>query len=170
MNRSKQQERENKSQQKKFTIPFDISKFTETDKDFLTIFNFEHTKLTQPQFEQLAQLLTQFHKCYATSKFAVGKIIVGLNLPLKATDIFQKHTATRIPLQIQDRVQLLLDILTHFDIRAPVNTDSLTTGNTFINPAIFLKKRGISKYYLRCSSVEHSYLAHRANSIYPYTD
>ena len=31
---SKQQEREYKSQQKKFTIPCDVSKFTETDKSF----------------------------------------------------------------------------------------------------------------------------------------
>ena len=40
---------------------------------FLTMFNFEHTKLTQTQFEKLAQLLSQFQKCYATSKFDVGK-------------------------------------------------------------------------------------------------
>ena len=44
LNHSKQQEREYKSQQKKFTILFDFSKFTETDKEFLTMFNFEHTK------------------------------------------------------------------------------------------------------------------------------
>ena len=31
-------------------------------------------------------------------------------------------------------------MLTHFDIIAPVNRDSLTTGNTFINPVIILKK------------------------------
>ena len=98
LNLSKQKERENKSQQKKFTTTFDISKFTEKDKEFLTMFNFEHTKLTQPQFEQLAQLLTLFHKCYATSKFDVGKIKVELNLPVKATANFKKQRATRIPL------------------------------------------------------------------------
>ena len=93
------------------------------------MFNFEYTKLTQTQFEQLAQLLTEFKKCYAISKFDVGKIKVELNLPLKATAIFKKQRTTRIPLQLQDRVQYLLDILTHFDIIAPVNTDSLTTGD-----------------------------------------
>ena len=132
LNLSKQQEREYKAQQKKFTIKFDGSKFTETDREFLTMFNFEHTKLPQ--------LLTQFRKCYATSNFDVGKIRVELNLPLKATAIFKKQRATHMPLQLQDRVQHLLDILTHFDIMAPVNTDSLTTGNTFINPVIILKK------------------------------
>ena len=87
---SKQQEREYKSQQKKLIILFDVSKFTETDKDFLTMFKFEHTKLTQTQFEKLAHLLKQFQKCYANSKFIVGKVKVELNLPLKATAIFKK--------------------------------------------------------------------------------
>ena len=104
------------------------------------MFNFEHTKLTQTKLEKLAQLLTQFQKCYAISKFDVAKIKVELNLPLKATAIFKKLGATRIPLQLQDRVQHLLDMLTNFDIIAPVNTGSLTTGNTFIKPVIILKK------------------------------
>ena len=104
------------------------------------MFNFENTKLTQEQFEKSAKLLTHFKKCYDISKFDVGKIKVELNLPLKATTIFKKQSATRIPLQLQDRVQHLLDILIHFDIIAPVNTDYLTTGNRFINPVIFLKK------------------------------
>ena len=103
------------------------------------MFNFEHTKTTQLEFEQLAQVLTLFKHCYATSKFDVGKIIVELNLPLKTTAIFRKKRATRIPLQLQERVHHLLDILTHFYIIAPVNTDSLTTGNIFINQVFNLK-------------------------------
>ena len=82
----------------------------------------------------------QFQKRYANSKFDVGKIKVKLNLPFKATAIFKKQRATRIPLQLQDKVQHILNILTHFDIMAPVNTDSLTTGNIFINPVIDLRK------------------------------
>ena len=104
------------------------------------MFNFEHTELTQTQFKQLAQLLTQFKKWYPTSNFDVGKIKVELNLPLKATAIFIKQRDTRIPLQLQDRVPHSLNILTHFDIIAPVNKDSLTTGNPFINPVNILKK------------------------------
>ena len=64
-NLSKQQELEYKSQPKKFTIPFDVSKFTEIDKEFFTMSNFEHKKLTPTQFEKLAQLLTEFQKSYA---------------------------------------------------------------------------------------------------------
>ena len=69
LNLNKQQEREYKTQQKLFHIPLDVSKFTKTDQDFLAMFNFEHTKLTHPHFDQLAQVLTQFKHCYATSKF-----------------------------------------------------------------------------------------------------
>ena len=53
------------------------------------MFDFEHTKLTQPKFEELAKLLIQLQQCYATSKFDVGKIKVELNLPLKAKAVFQ---------------------------------------------------------------------------------
>ena len=104
------------------------------------MFNFELTELTQAQIEELAKPLIQFKQCYATSNIDVGKIKVELNLPLKATAVFIKQRATRIPLQLQDRVQNLLDILTHFDILGPVNTESLNTGNTFINPVTILKK------------------------------
>ena len=61
-----------------------------------------------------------------------------------------KKRATRIPLQLQERVQQLLDILTQFGIIAPVNTDSLTTGNSFINPVTILKNK-IIKNRFRCS-------------------
>ena len=60
------------------------------------MFNFEHTKLIQSQFEELAELLIQFKQCYATSKFDVGKVKAELNLPLKATAVFKKQRATRI--------------------------------------------------------------------------
>ena len=65
LNLTKQQDREYKTQQNRFLISFDVSKFTETDRNFLIMINFEHTKLTQTQFEHLAQLLTQFELlCY----------------------------------------------------------------------------------------------------------
>ena len=93
-----------KSQQKTFNIPFDISMFTEIDKNFLKTFNFECTKLTQTEFEHLAQLLLKYEHPYATSKFDIGKIKVELN-PLRATVVFKRQRATRLLLQIHERVQ-----------------------------------------------------------------
>ena len=60
LNLTKQQEQEYKNQQKKFKVPFDNIKFTQSNQDFLAKFIFEHTKLTQQQFENLAELLIQY--------------------------------------------------------------------------------------------------------------
>ena len=72
-------------------------------------------KLTQTHFEELAQLLTRFTQCYATSNFDVGKIKVELTLPLKATAVFEKQRATCIRLNLQDIVQHLLLHSTHLN-------------------------------------------------------
>ena len=114
---------------------------------------FEHTKLmfnstnvwlrshqlNQNHIEHLTQFLIHYENCLETSKFDVGKIKVELILSLKTTAVFKKQFATQSPLQLQDKVQQLLGILTYFDIIAPVNADSLTTGNIFSNPVIFLE-------------------------------
>ena len=47
LNLIKQQENEYRSQQKRFHIPIDSSKFSEKDTEFLKMFNFEHTQLSQ---------------------------------------------------------------------------------------------------------------------------
>ena len=46
------------------------------------MFNFEHTKLTQKQFKQLAKFLLGYKHCYVTSKFDQGKIKIELNFRL----------------------------------------------------------------------------------------
>ena len=56
LNLTKQQEIAYKPQQKTFHKTFDTSMFTDTEKCFLQTFNFEHNKLKQAQFDQLAQL------------------------------------------------------------------------------------------------------------------
>ena len=46
---------------------------------------------------------------------------------------------------MEDSVQHLLDNLTRFDNIAPVNKDTLTTGNAFNNPVVILKKGELLK-------------------------
>ena len=79
------------------------------------------------------------------SKFVVRKIQIGLNLTLKATAVLKK-TSYSSTLQLQERVQQLLGILTPFDFFALVNTDSLNTKDTFINLLIILKKANHLKW------------------------
>ena len=38
------------------------------------MFNFQHSQITQKGFEQLADLLLEYPKVYATSSFDVGKV------------------------------------------------------------------------------------------------
>ena len=57
-----------------FKPKFQISKYTEEQQKFLTRFNFQHSQITQKEFEHLADLLLKYPQVYATSKFDVGKV------------------------------------------------------------------------------------------------
>ena len=105
------------------------------------MFNFEHTKLNQEKFEQLAQLLIHHKSCYTNFKLVLWIKLVEINLPLKTTAVFKKERATRIPLQLKDWVQQFLDVITHCDIYAPVNTDFLITGKTIFNSVLLDKQK-----------------------------
>ena len=54
-----------------FKPTFKISHYTEQQQTFLTMFNFQHSQLTQNELEKLADLLLKYPKVYATSKFDV---------------------------------------------------------------------------------------------------
>ena len=55
------------------------------------MFNFEHSQITQIEFDKLAKQLLKYSTVYATSKFDVGKIISSLNLPLKPDAVLKKN-------------------------------------------------------------------------------
>ena len=119
---------------------FKISHYTEEQQKFLTMFNFQHTQITQKEFDKLAELLLKFPTVYATSKFDVGKISSPLHLPLKPDAVFKKQRASKVPIHLQDKVNRLLDILEQYEIISPVNKEEQPKGNTFINPVIILVK------------------------------
>ena len=58
-----------------FKPTFKISHYTEKQQNFLTMFNFQHSQITQKEFDKLAELLLKFSTVYATSKFDVGKLV-----------------------------------------------------------------------------------------------
>ena len=119
---------------------FQISKYTEEQQKFLTMFNFQHSQITQKKFERLADLLLKYPKVYATSKFDVGKVNSPLYLPLKSDAVFKKQRASKVPIHLQDKVNRLLDILEQYEIISPVNKEEHLKCNTFINPVIILAK------------------------------
>ena len=104
------------------------------------MFNFQHSQLTQNEFEKLADLLLKYPKVYATSKFDVGKINSPLHLSLKPDAVFKKQRASKVPIHLHGKVNRLFDILEQYEIISPVNKEEQSKGNTFINPVIILAK------------------------------
>ena len=121
-----------------FKPTFKISHYTEEQQKFLTMFNFQHSQITQKEFDKLAKLLLKFPRFYGTSKFDVGKISSPLHLPLKLEAVFKKQRANKVPIHLQDKVNRLLDILEQYEIISPVNKEDQPKGKTFINPVIIL--------------------------------
>ena len=104
------------------------------------MFNFQHSQITQDEFDKLAKQLIKNSSVYATSKFDVGKVTSSLHLPLKPDAVFKKQRASKVPIHLHDKVNRLLSILEQCEILSPVNKEEQSKGNTFINPVIILAK------------------------------
>ena len=104
------------------------------------MFNFQHSQITQNEFDKLAKQLIKYSTVYSTSKFDIGKISSTLHLPLKADAVFKKQRASKVPIHLHAKVNRLLNILVQYEIISPVNKEEQSKGNTFINPVITLAK------------------------------
>ena len=122
-----------------FKPTFNITNYTIEQQKFLTMLNFQHSQITQDEFDKLAKQLLKYSTVYATSKFDVGKISSSLHLPLKPDAVFKKQGASKVPIHLH-KVNRLLDILEQCEIISPVNKEEQPKGNTFINPVIILAK------------------------------
>ena len=71
-----------------FKPTFNITIYPKEQQKFLTMFNFQHSQITQNEFDKLAKQLIKYSSVYATSKFDVEKVSSSLHLPLKRS--FQK--------------------------------------------------------------------------------
>ena len=123
-----------------FKCKFNINKYTESEKELIQMFDFQHSHLTQEEFEILVTIILEYKQVYATTKFDLGKTKVKLNLPMKNDAIFKKQRISKVPIHLRKRIQKLLDVLKKYNIIAPVNKEQLSTGNTFTNPVIILRK------------------------------
>ena len=66
-----------------FKCKFHINKYTESEKEFIQMFDFQHSHLTQNEFEKIVTIILDYRQVYATTKFDVAKTNVKLNLPIK---------------------------------------------------------------------------------------
>ena len=104
------------------------------------MFNFQHSQITQNEFDKLAKQLINYSSVYATPKIDVGKVRSSLHLPLKPDEVFKKQRASKVPIHLHDKVNKFLNILEQYEILSPVNKEEEPKGNTFINPVIILAK------------------------------
>ena len=58
----------------------------------------------------------------------------------KRRNIRKKQRISKVPIHLREIIQKLLDLLKKYDIIAPVNKEQLSTGNTFTNPVLKLRK------------------------------
>ena len=107
------------------------------------MFDFQHSHLTQKQFETVETIILTYIQVYATIKFDVGKTKVKLNIPMVKDAIFKKRRISKVPIYLRERIQKLLDVLKKYDIIAPVKREQLSTGNTFTNPITILRKANL---------------------------
>ena len=59
---------------------------------------------------------------------------------MKKVAIFKKQRISKVPIHHRERIKKLLDVLMKYDIITLVNKEQLSTGNTFTNPVIILRK------------------------------
>ena len=91
-----------------FKCKFNINKYTESEKEFIQMFDSQHSHLTQEEFEKVLPIKLKYKQVYATTKFDVGKTKVKLNLPMKKDTIFKKQRVSKIPIHLRERIQKLL--------------------------------------------------------------
>ena len=94
-----------------FKFKFNINKYTESENEFIQMFDFQHSHLTQNEFEKKVTIILDYRQVYATRKFDVGKTKMKLNLPLKKDAIFKKQRISKVPIHLRERIQNLLDVL-----------------------------------------------------------
>ena len=131
-----------------FKPTFKLTNNTEEQHKFLTMFNFQHSEITQNEFDKLAKQLQKYSTVYATSKFDVGKNSSSPHLPLKTDASFKKQRASKVPIHLHDNVNRLLVILEQYEIISPVNKEEQPKVNSFIHPVIILAKRKSLKIVL----------------------
>ena len=73
-----------------FKYKLNINKYTETEKQYIQMFDFQHSHLTQEEFEEVVTIILSYKQVYATTKCDVGKTKGKLNLAMKKYAVFKK--------------------------------------------------------------------------------
>ena len=117
---------------------FEFPNIQKKQQKFLTMFNFQHSQITQEELEQPKSL--KYPKVYATSKFDVGKKSSPFCLPLKTDAVFKKQRARKVPIHLQNKVIRFFEIIEQYETISTVNKEEQPKSNIFKNPVIIWQK------------------------------
>ena len=106
-----------------FKPMFQINKYTIEQQKILTMLNFQHSRINEQEFEQLADLLLKYPMVYAISKLDVGKKHSPQHYPLKPDTIFKTQGASKILIHLLDKVNRLVTNLEEYEIISPVKRE-----------------------------------------------
>ena len=67
------------------------------------MFDFQHSQINQQEFEQSADLFLKYLIVYTTSKY-----IQHYTFHLNPTQFSKKERASKVPIHLQDKIELLL--------------------------------------------------------------
>ena len=107
-----------------FKCKLNSNKYSEQDKEFIQMFDFQHSHLTQEEFEKVVTIILHYKQVYAMTKFDIGKTKVKLTLPIKTDAIFKKQRISKVPIHLRERIQKLLDVLKKYDILHPLTKNN----------------------------------------------
>ena len=86
-----------------FKCNFNINKYKEKEKEIIQMFDFQHSHLTQEEFENVVSIILNYKQTYATTKFDVRKMKLKLNLPMEKDAIFKKQRISKVPIHHESK-------------------------------------------------------------------
>ena len=109
---------------------------------FLAKFNWQDTDLLQHEFKELCITLIKNKECYAQNKYDIGNPDLEYHITLKKDAKLDKQRMSRVPVQLEDKLDKLLRNMQLAGIIREVGTQDLNSkmARPFFNPFILNHK------------------------------
>ena len=111
--------------------------YTTGNQQFIKKFNFEYSDLTDTEYVNLCNILSNNQHCYAKHKNDVGKISTPFPIRNKDNCKLQTQRPSKVPIHYRDRLNKLLVELEKYNIIKQIGSTpdkKHTIGTTFLNP------------------------------------
>ena len=126
------------------TRPKDASQNYAHYIEYLKMFDFTQSDLTDDEFSALLEVLLDDEDVYSHHKYDIGRTKQKFHIPLKKDCEFKKQRPSKVPLHLRDKLEALMDELIPARIILELNEhDDLNSW--FVNRNIILPKNDYVK-------------------------